>query len=568
MGKIQKITQLFIVIGIIFVVNVIANYCYTSADLTEEKRYTLSPSTYDVVGKLPDNLFIKVLLDGKFPAGFMRLQNATSELLDDLKDINPNIQYIFEDPLEGSIQEIKARRGQLATDGIIPINLTYNNGKEVVQKGIYPYAIISYRNRKSTVSLLKEQNLNEDDEVTLNRSIELLEYKFVNLIQKLTKKDKETVAFSTGHGELPYEKTIRLEAELDRFYNVGRLNLDSLVSISQELDLLIIPAPKVPFDEKAKFKLDQYIMNGGKVMWFIEKLNTDLDSINKYKFYVPKDIETGLDDLLFKYGARIQPNLVLDLECTQIPQVVGQQDGKIQQALYKWFYHPLAIANVDHPVGKNLDRVNMFFPSTIDTIRTKFNIKKTPLLTSSPYSRYQLNPVRLNFEILKFPPKQELFNKGKQTLGLLLEGEFESAYKNRITPGFQAGLDELGITFETKSPPTKQMVFSDVDFMKNSVSLRDNKSRPIGFNVWEQRVYDGNKDFILNAVEYMLDDSGVLDSRSKQVKLRLLDAVKTKKERKKWQFINIVAPLLFLALFGIGFNYFRRRRYSKSKTST
>lgn len=563
MGKIQKITQLLVVIGIIFVVNIIANYYYTSADLTEEKRYTLSPSTHEVVKKLPDNLFIKVLLDGDFPAGFMRLQNATSELLDDLKDINPNIQYIFEDPLEGTVQEIKARRDQLANDGIIPINLTYNNGKEVVQKGIYPYAIISYKNRKSTVSLLKEQNLNEDDEVTLNRSIELLEYKFVNLIQKLSKTDKETIAFSTGHGELSYEKTIRLENELDRFYNVGRLNLDSLVTIDQALDLLIIPAPQETFDEKAKFKIDQYIMNGGKVMWFLEKLNADLDSINEYKFYVPRDIETGLDDLLFKYGARVQPNLVLDLECTQIPQVVGQQDGKIQQQLFKWYYHPLAIANVEHPIGKNLDRVNMFFPSSIDTVKTKNHIKKTPLLTTSPNSRFQLNPVRLNFEILKFPPKQELFNKGKQTLGLLLEGEFQSAYENRITPGFQSGLDELGITFKEKSTPTKQMVFSDVDFMKNSVSLRDNKARPIGFNVWEQRVYDGNKDFILNAVEYMLDDSGVLDSRSKQVKLRLLDAVKTKRERKKWQFINIGLPLLFLALFGLGFNFIRRRRYTK-----
>jgi gliding-associated putative ABC transporter substrate-binding component GldG len=563
MGKFQKITQLLIVIGIVFVVNILANYYYVSADLTEEKRYTLSPSTYDVVEGLPDNLFIKILLEGDFPAGFKRLRNSTADLLDDLKDINPNIQYIFEDPLEGSVQEIKARRDQLAKDGIVPINLTYNNGQELVQKGIYPYAIISYGNRKSTVSLLKEQNLNEDDEVTLNRSIELLEYKFVNLIQKLSKKDRETIAFSTGHGELPYEKTIRLEKELSRFYNVGRLNLDSLLTISQELDLLIIPAPKETFDEKAKFKLDQYIMNGGKVMWMIEKLTADLDSINKYKFYVPQDIETGLDDLLFKYGARIQPNLVLDLESTQIPQVVGQQDGKIQQALYKWFYHPLAIANVDHPVGKNLDRVNMFFPSSIDTIMTKTSVKKTPLLTTSPYSRFQLNPVRLNFEILKFPPKPEKFNKGKLVLGLLLEGEFESAYKNRITPGFQAGLDELGITFQAKSPPTKQMVFSDVDFMKNSVSIRDNKARPIGFNVWEQRVYDGNKDFILNAVEYMLDDSGVLDSRSKQVKLRLLDAVKTKTERKKWQIINIVLPLLFLALFGIIFNVIRRRKYAR-----
>lgn len=563
MNKIQKVSRLMIIIAIIIVVNIIANKFHGFADLTEEKRYTLSPSTHKVVEGLEENLFVKVLLAGEFPAGFKRLQNATSELLDDLRDINPNVQYIFEDPTEGTVQERKARRDQLAKGGIVPINLTYNDGGEMRQKAIYPYAIISYGSRKSKISLLKAQNRNEDDEVTLNRSIELLEYKFVNLIQKLTKKDRETIAFTTGHRELPFEKTYRLEKELEEYYNVGRLNLDSLVVIDKALDLLIVPAPKETFDEKAKFKLDQYIMNGGKVIWMIEKLTASLDSINKYKFYVPQDIETGLDDLLFKYGARIQPNLALDLESTSIPQVVGQQDGKPQTSLFKWYYHILAQTNNDHPIGKNLDRVNMFFPSTIDTLKTKAAIRKTPLLTTSPYSRYQLNPVRLNFEILKFPPKQEQFNKGKKILGVLLEGKFESAYKNRITPSFQSGLDELGIEFRDESVETKQIVISDADFAKNLINFRNGGSEPIGYNKWEQRVYEGNQDFILNACEYMLDDNNVLDSRSKEVKLRLLDSVKTKQERTKWQFINIVMPLLFLGLFGILFNVIRRRRYSK-----
>jgi len=350
---------------------------------------------------------------------------------------------------------------------------------------------------------------------------------------------------------------------LENFYNVGRLHLDSLIVIDQELDLLIVAAPKEQMDDKTKFKLDQYIMNGGKVIWLLEKLTADLDSINKYRFYVPEDIITGVDELLFKYGARIQPNLVLDLECTAIPQVVGQQDGKPQTLLYKWYYHPLALANQNHPIGKNLDRINMFFPSSIDTLKTKHKVTKTPILTTSPYSRYQLNPVRLNFEILKYPPQQDQFDKGTQTLGLLLEGEFESVFVNRITPGFQAGLDELNIQFQAKSVPTKQIVIADVDFMKNRINPRTNSADPIGFNVWEQKVFDGNKDFILNAIEYMLDDNGVLDSRSKEVKLRLLDAVKTKQERKKWQFINIGLPLLFLALFGLVFNFIRRRRYSR-----
>jgi gliding-associated putative ABC transporter substrate-binding component GldG len=422
---------------------------------------------------------------------------------------------------------------------------------------------VSYKGRNSKISLLKEQNIGEEDEIVLNRSIELLEYKFANQIQKLTLSNRQNIAFSTGHGELAFEKTIRLQRELEAFYNVGRLNLDSLIVIDQELDLLILPAPQRAFDEKAKFKLDQYIMNGGKIMWLIEKLDADLDSINRYRFYVPNDIVTGIDDILFKYGVKIQPNLVLDLECSAIPQVVGEQDGKPQTLLYKWYYHPLAIANRNHPIGKNLDRVNMFFPSSIDTVKTKYSVKKTPILTTSPYSRYQLNPVRLNFEILKYPPQQEQFNKGNLTLGILLEGEFESAFTNRVTPNFQASLDQLGITFRSKSLPTKQIVISDADFMKNRINSRTNAAEPIGYNIWEQKVYDGNKDFILNAIEYLLDDNGVLDSRSKEVKLRLLDAVKTKQERKKWQFINIGLPLLFLAFFGVLFNFIRKRRYTK-----
>ncbi len=563
MKGVQRITQLLLIIGIIIFINIISNYFFGAIDLTEEKRYTLSQSTHNVVESLDENVFVKVLLDGDLPPGFKRLQNSTKELLDELKDINPDIQYIFEDPLEGTTQEIKSRRDQLAKDGVIPVALTYNDGKEVTQKGIYPYALISYKGRNSKISLLKEQNLGEDDEVVLNRSIELLEYKFTNQIQKLILNKRQNIAFSEGHGELPFERTLRLQKELENFYNVGRLNLDSLIVIDQELDLLIVAAPKSEFDDKSKFKLDQYIMNGGRIIWLIEKLDSDLDSINKHRFYVPKDIITGVDDLLFKYGARIQPNLVLDLECSAIPQVVGQQDGKPQTMLYKWFYHPLAIANRDHPIGKNLDRINMYFPSSIDTVKTKYPVTKTPILSSSPYSRYQLNPVRLNFEILKYPPQQDQFNKGPQTLGLLLEGEFESAYTNRITPGFQATLDQLDITFLSKSVYTKQIVISDADFMKNRVNSRTNTADPIGFNVWEQKVFDGNKDFILNAIEYLLDDNGILDSRSKEVKLRLLDAVKTKQERKKWQFINIGLPLLFLALFGFLFNFIRKRRYSR-----
>jgi gliding-associated putative ABC transporter substrate-binding component GldG len=303
-------------------------------------------------------------------------------------------------------------------------------------------------------------------------------------------------------------------------------------------------------------------MNGGKVIWLIEKLDADLDSIAKHKFYVPRDIESNLDDLLFKYGVRVQPNLIMDLESTRIPQIVGMQGDKPQTQLFSWPYHPALAPDSKHPIVKNLDRINMFFPSSIDTLKTGGNIKKTVLLKSSPYSRLQFNPVRLNFEILRAPFEPSKFNDGNQPVAVLLEGEFESAYKNRVSQESKDVLKSINQEFKALSIPTKQIVISDVDFTKSLVNNRTQKSEEIGFNKWEVRYFKGNKDFINNAVEYMLDDQGVLQARSKEVKLRLLDKVRTNKEKSKWQAINIGIPLLFLFAFGLIFNWLRRRKYA------
>ncbi len=563
MSRLQKSINFLIISGIVIAINILGQYFFKTYDLTEEKRYTLSPSTTKVLKKIDDIVFVRVLLEGDFPAGFKRLQNATKDLLRNFKDINPNIKVVWEDPTTGTPEEKKSRRTQLAKTGIIPVSLKIFDGNEYIQKPIYPYALIKYKGRTSKISLLKDQEPGENEEVTLNKSIELLEYKFVNLFQKLFHENKQTIAFTNGHGEINLKKMYRLISELNNHYNVGHLNLDSLITIDKKIDVLIIASPKEAFDDKALFKLDQYLMNGGKILWMIEKMDVSLDSINKYKFYVPGEIKTGLDDLFFKYGVRIKNNLVLDLECTSIPQVVGMQGDKPQTQLFKWYYHPLALPNDQHPIGRNVDRVNMFFPSSIDTLKTKTKIKKTILLTTSPYSRYQFNPVRLNFEILKYPPKRDLFNKGKLPLGILLEGTFESAFKNRVNQEFKNQLKNLDLEYKDHSIDTKQIIISDVDFAKNLISKNDQTAPPIGYNKWERRIYPGNKDFLLNSIEYLLDENNVLESRSKQIKLRLLDAVKTKDHKIKWQLINILLPLLFLGLFGITFNFIRRAKYAK-----
>jgi len=265
-----------------------------------------------------------------------------------------------------------------------------------------------------------------------------------------------------------------------------------------------------------------------------------------------------VDELLFKYGARIEPNIVMDLESSSIPQVVGMQGDQPQLQMFKWFYHPLVSSKGENPIVKNIDRVNMYFPASIDTILTESIVKKTPLLQSSKYSKLQYNPMRLSFEILKFQPDPSKFNKSNVTLALLLEGNFESAYKNRVSAEMKSTLEQLGVPFREVSPDTKQIVVGESDFAKSMVS----EQRELGYNMWDKQYYKGNKDFLLNAVEYLLDEDGILASRSKELKLRLLDTVRTTKEKTKWQLINIVVPIVILLVFGLIFNYLRRRKYA------
>lgn len=558
----NRYIQLLLVVAIVFLINVIGSFIYTEFDLTDDNRFTLSENTKKIVSAAGDNMSIRVLLDGEFPAGFKRLQSSVLDILNKFRDINPNIVFEFEDPTVGSVKELEQKKKLLQEDKIIPISLSYSDGTQLVQKAVFPFAIINYRQKKYIVNLLEEQKPGDDEEIILNKSVAMLEYKFANAFQKLQSERPKNVLFTQGNGEWEENQTFRLESEIRRFHRVGRLSLDTLMKLDSTIDLVIVAGPKTPFTLQNQFKLDQYIMHGGKVIWLIDKFPVSLDSINKYKFYVPEDISTGLDDMLFKYGARIMPDLIVDLECSSIPQVVGMSGDKPQTKLFPWVYHMAAASEIQHPVVKNIDRVNLFFPSTIDTVKTEGNVKKTVLLKSSKYSRSQLSPVRLSFEILKVPPDPSKFNDGNRPVAYLLEGEFESFFKNRLTPEFQSMLDRIGVNFKDNSIPAKQIVISDSDFAKNLINTTTGDTEDIGYNKWERRFYKGNKDFILNAVEYMLDENNILESRSKEIKLRLLDTVRTKQEKSWWQFINVGLPVLLLALFGLAYQYFRKRRYA------
>ena len=342
---------------------------------------------------------------------------------------------------------------------------------------------------------------------------------------------------------------------------MGTFNLDSAYVIPQAVKVLIVAKPRRPFSDRDKFLIDQYVMNGGKVIWLIDRLNAELDSLRGTNAYVPMDYPLELDDILFKYGVRINPDLVLDLRCSHIPMVI---DPTGRQELFPWYYHVISIPQSDHPIVKNLDGINLFFPSSIDTVKTKTPVKKTILLTSSENSRIQPNITRLNFEILRYDPDPEKFNKQHIPLAVLLEGEFPSLFENRVTAAFQQTLEQIDQQFREKSVNTRMLVVSDGDIARNLVvDPRQGQVMPLGYNRFERYQF-ANKDFLLNAVEYLRDDNGIIEARGKEVKLRLMNTTKAQQEATKWQLLNIGVPLLFLLIFGFLWNWFRRRKYARA----
>ena len=300
-------------------------------------------------------------------------------------------------------------------------------------------------------------------------------------------------------------------------------------------------------------------MNGGKVIWLIDKMGINLDSMMRAPVIIPSDYPLDIDDLLFSYGARIQPNLLMDLQCTQIELAI---DAKGSRDKFDWYFHPVITPQIDHPIVKSLDGVNLYFPSTMDTIRTKSYVKKTPILMSSEATRRKRSPIDMSFNILRGVPPKSQWNKGKQIVGLLLEGTFDSEYDGRVTSEMQNILKSINQPYRAKSPENKMLVVSDGDIIKNLVNPQNNSPLPLGFNRWSGYTF-ANENFLINSIEYMLDDANLFEARGKEVKLRRLNTKKATEERGFWQILNILVPLFLLALFGIGFTFIRRRKFNK-----
>jgi ABC-2 type transport system permease protein len=584
--RMQALLQFGLLAGILLFANLVASVFYTHLDLTEEKRFTLTQPTRQMLSDLKERVYVQVLLEGEFPAGFKRLQTATREMLDDFRSESGLIDYQFEDPSEGSVEDINNRRKVLAEMGVNPVNLRIAEQGEQTQKLIYPVAIFNFNNRQLVVKLLENESPSLSPDEVINNSVSLLEYKFANAIKKIQSPRQPMILFTEGHGELTTTQTADLEKSLDQFYEVGHVRLDSVMELPTQatlatrkgklasvdtmrlgvepVALLVVAKPRTAFTEKAKFVIDQYVMNGGKVLWMIDGVAAALDSLRGGRF-VPSTFDLKLEDQLYKYGVRIQPDLVADMECSKIPLQTGQLGNAPQLELFGWYFHPTVRPSANHPIVKNLDRVELQFCSSIDTIRTKTAVKKTVILRSSKYSRLQFMPMEINFDILRYSPDPKKFDKGEQAVGVLLEGVFPSNYENRVSAEMANQFQQAGVEFKKESVPTRMLVISDGDVGANHVRINEQGEEqwlPLGFNRFEKRAY-ANKELMLNAVEYLIDATGVIEARSREVKLRLLDSVRARDERLQWQLLNIGVPLLFLGGFAWWFRRRRRQRYAR-----
>lgn len=566
--KTQTLIQFFLGLAALLLVNIIANSriggkpLYGALDLTEEKRFTLTPGTKALLEKQEEVIFVKILLEGEFPAGFKRLQEATREMLEDFRSVSPYIEYEFFNPNEGSVDEINERRKLYQEDGMTPVNLRVKDVDGTSTQSIYPYAIFRIGDRVEIVNILENEIPGVPSDVILNNAVALLEYKFASAIQQLfIGYDAPLIAFSKGQGELPQIKTADIEKTLRQSYEVGHLVLDSMPVIPQEVAALVIAKPTKPFSENNKFKIDQYIMNGGKVMWLLDKVAVSLDSMKHTKQYYPLPYELNIDDLLFKYGVRIKEDLVLDMRSTRIPLATGMLGDAAQFDLFRYPYHILALPQTNHPIVRSLEAINLFYASSIDLKpRTKERVDKTPLLMSSASARYQKLPVGLDFEFLRYDLVPEKFDKDSLIMGVLLEGTFTSFYENRMDANNLNVLEQMGVEFKKKSVDNSMIVISDGDVIANEVRT-DGSVLPLGMNIFEKYQFS-NKDFIVNCLEYLLDDGGVIQARGKEVKLRMMNTEKADAERSFWQILNIVVPVVVLILFGFVFNYLRKRKYT------
>lgn len=551
----SKILFIVSIFAAVILFNIIGNSVFKRFDLTKDKRYTLSKTTKDIVDSVDTPLIIDVFLEGNLPSDFKLLQTETKQLIEEFQTINSLVKVNYIDPLADETNRENIVR-ELTKTGLEPyVNSKKLNGK-ITQELLFPWGFASYKERTVKIPLFKK-SVTEDLQTQIANSIQLLEYNFADAFNQLTKEKSKTIAVLKGNGQLNDINIAGFLQTIKPYYNLAQFTLDSVATNPQSTlnkiksyDLIISAKPTEAFTENEKLVLDQYTMSGGNSLWLSEAIFMDKDSLyNDSGASVSLSKELNLKDFFFQYGARINQNLVKDLYSAPIPLAIGEGNNTQFQPV-QWQYSPLATSNNKHPISNNVDLVKFDFASQIDTLKN--NIRKTILLQSSERTKLEGPLKSISLASVTQKPDEENYNQGKQTLAVLLEGEFKSVYKNRILP-FEIE------SFIDNGQQSKMLIISDGDVIKNQVS----RGRPLqlGFERMSGRTF-GNKEFLLNAVNYLLDDTGLINIRAKSIEVAFLDSEKVEEQKTIWQLINIALPLLLLGIFGLIFNYIRKRKYA------
>ena len=546
-------------LAVIIAVNILSSQFFTRFDFTSEKRYTLSPITRDILNGLDEKIQVTVYLEGDdFPPGFRRLRSSTFDVLSDFEAYSDKkLDFDFVNPMAGSEQAQQENYQMLMEKGIEPTNLNVTTESGNSQKIIFPAALITYKGIQIPVKLLQTQSGVDPQEV-LNNSIQNLEYAFASNIKRVTTGGRPRIGFTEGHGELTDLQLKDAMNSLADWSEVGRVDLNTIPFEGlDKLKLLVIAKPETEFSEAEKYKIDYFVMNGGRILWAIDQVSAELDSLRGAGEQLAFPKKLNLDDMLFRYGARINYDLIADLNSSRIPLNTGEVAGQPQIQLLPWLFYPVFIPVSTHPLVKNLDGIRSEFASTIDLINVE-GVRGEVILSSSPYNRKIEVPTMLSLQMVEQEPDPKLFQGSVKAAGVLLEGEFPSVFRNRAVPG---GITATSILPE-RSKSGKMILLADGDIFKNQINASDGSHYPLGFDRYTQEQY-ANKSLLLNAADYLMDDSGIIGLRNKEIKLRLLDKTRVRSEKTFWQAINLGVPLIMLIACGIFQHYFRIRKYAR-----
>ncbi|MDO5342365.1 MAG: gliding motility-associated ABC transporter substrate-binding protein GldG [Bacteroidia bacterium] len=579
--KRNEILSLVITLIIIILINIIGSFVYTRFDLTSEKRYTLSDKSKEILGGLDDYVYFRVYLEGDFPAGFKKLRKETKEMLDEFRAYSKFIDYEFINPSESNDPNERQETYKiLYQNGLNYYTATMptNNGMQQIM--VWPGVMVSYREKELAVDLLSAQS-GQSQETILNNSSQDLEYKLISAIKEISETSKAKVAFVEGHGELADIEVYDIAKSLAKKYSIDRVSIDgkmnsltyrdydkdSSVVVRTNYDAIVIAKPTEAFSEKDKFIIDQYIMYGGKVLWLLDHVKADMDSLQNAESMMGVTLNNNLDDQLFEYGVKLNNNLLLAYPCAQIGLVTGQ-GANIQSALLPWYYFPLLNAASQHPIVRNLEAVKADFTGSLEPTTSAPEIQKIPLLKTSDYTKISSAPVYISLKILNDRPDPRMFPQKGQVTAYLLNGKFTSLYENRLP---EAIVESNEIAFRNESVPTSMIVVADGDIVRNQLAQLDyakkNNKRvgsplPLGYDQYTNNTY-GNKHFVENAISYLVDGEGLISINARELKIRMLDMSKINKSQTTWQVVNVVLPSAIMVLFGFVLAYIRKKKYNK-----